>query len=177
MLADTEFIILPYASQRGRSILHRLAEELSSGEWDMFHGAVAFAKQSGNDRRLLDALAAFAERGGSISLTIGADVFGPTSRGTEYAAVETLLETFKPFPEAKLYLYHEGRRTFHPKLYLFSREAAGRALVIVGSSNWTEGGLAENVEANVSVRFDLNQKDHRIEFDEIKGILERYWTE
>jgi HKD family nuclease len=177
MLADTEFIILPYASQRGRSILQLLVEELSSEAWSAFYGAVAFAKQSGNDGRLLDALAEFAKRGGTISLTLGADVFGPTSRGSEYDAVETLLETLDPYPQAKLYLYHESRRTFHPKLYLFAHENAGRAMAVVGSSNWTEGGLAENVEANVLVRFDLAQKEHKSAFDEVKGTLERYWTE
>jgi HKD family nuclease len=177
MLAETEFIILPYASQRGRSILHLLVEELRNSEWDTFRGAVAFAKQSGNDVRLLEALAEFAKGGGTISLTVGADVFGPSSRGSEYDAVETLLETFNPYPAAKLYLYHEGRRTFHPKLYLFSNETAGRAMAIVGSSNWTEGGLAENVEASVLVRFDLTQEEHRTTFDEVKGTFERFWTE
>lgn len=177
MLAETEFIILPYSSQRGRSILHILIEELSSGEWNTFGGAVAFAKQSGNDVRLLEALAKFAAGGGAISLTIGADVFGTTGRGSEYDAVATLLETLHPYPEAKIYLYHEGRRTFHPKLYLFSNETAGIAMALVGSSNWTEGGLAENVEANVLVRFKLNQPDHRIAFDEVRGTLDRYWTE
>jgi HKD family nuclease len=177
MLADIEFIILPYASQRGDSILKLLIKQLSSGTWDAFRGAVAFIKQSGNDERLLDALAAFAERGGTISLTVGADVFGPTSRGSDYDAVRTLLEIFDQYPAAKLYLYHEHGRTFHPKVYLFSNESQGRALAIVGSSNWTEGGLANNVEANVLVRFDLTQEEHKIAFDEVKGILERYWTE
>lgn len=177
MLADTEFIILPYASKVGRSILQILIEELSADRWDTFRSAVAFAKQSGNDTGLLSALAKFAERGGTISMTIGADVFGPSSRGSELSAVETLLETLKPYPAAKLFLYHEARRTFHPKMYVFSHEKENRALAIVGSTNWTEGGLSENVEANVLVRFDLTQKDHRICFDEVVETLERYWTE
>lgn len=177
MLADTEFIILPYASQNGRSILHLLAEELSSGTWDTFRGAVAFAKQSGNEERLLRALTKFAESGGTIALTIGADVFGRATRGSDYDAVKTILETLKPFPSAKIYLYHERYRTFHPKVYLFSNEPAGAALAIVGSSNWTEGGLVENVEANVVIRFDLAQAEHKMVFQEVKGIMERYWTE
>jgi HKD family nuclease len=177
MLAHTEFIILPYASKEGMSILHILVEELRNGGWEAFHGAVAFAKQSGNHATLLDALTTFARRGGTISLTVGADVFGATCRGSEYEAVETLLEKFEPYPAAKLYLYHERRRTFHPKLYLFSNEAEDRALAIVGSSNWTEGGLAENIEANVLVRFDLAQADHRAEFEKVKRTFELFWTD
>lgn len=177
MLAQTEFIILPYASKDGRSILHILVEELRDGGWRAFHGAVAFAKESGNDAALLDALTAFASDGGTISLTVGADVFGATTRGSEYEAVETLLQKFEPYPMAKVYLYHERRRTFHPKLYLFSNEAESRALAIVGSSNWTEGGLAENIEANVLIRFDLSQKDHIVEFEKVTQTFELFWTE
>lgn len=177
MLAETEFIILPYASERGRSILQLLANELSNGRWTAFRGAVAFAKQSGNDLRLLRALAKFAKGGGTVALTIGADVFGPSSRGSEYDAVKTLLETLEPFPDAKLYLYHERYRTFHPKLYLFSNCHTSRALAIVGSSNWTEGGLVENVEANVLVKFDLTQREHKIAFDGLVDTLESYWAE
>lgn len=177
MLADTEFIILPYASSEQQSILHILVNELNTGNWDSFLGAVAFAKQSGNDATLLDALTTFAEQGGAISLTVGADVFGASSRGSEYQAVETLLEKLEPYPTAKLYLYHEPRRTFHPKLYLFCNEPEERALAIVGSSNWTEGGLAENVEANVLIRFDLSQADHRTEFEKLKRTFELFWTE
>jgi len=177
MLAEIEFIILPYASQQGRSVLHLLVEELTNGGWSSFRSAVAFAKQSGNDVSLLAALAKFANDGGAISLTIGADIFGTTSRGSEYEAVETLLRTLDPYPNAKIFLYHEGRRTFHPKLYLFANEASGKAMAIVGSSNWTEGGLAENVEANVLVRFDLAEKEHRTAFDELVELLDRYWTE
>jgi HKD family nuclease len=177
MLAETEFVILPYASQRGRSLLHLLVRELRDGEWDTFRGAVAFVKQSGNYPHLLKALTLFAKRGGTISLTVGADVFGRKSRGSEYVAVAKLLKTFEPYSEAKLYLYHERRRTFHPKLYLFSNEPGKRALAIVGSSNWTEGGLAENVEASVLVRFDLTRKQHKDTFEELKDTFERFWSE
>lgn len=177
MLADTEFIILPYTSREGGSILHLLARELSSGAWDTFRGAVAFAKRSGNEKRLLKALTTFARRGGTIALTVGADVFGQTIRGSEYDALQTILHALEPFPSAKLYLYHERGRTFHPKLYLFSSESTGKALVIVGSSNWTRGGLIENVEANVLVRFDLTQQKHKAEFEKLTATMKRYWTE
>ncbi|WP_082820941.1 phospholipase D-like domain-containing protein [Gemmatimonas phototrophica] len=177
MLANTELIILPYSSKEGRSILQILVWELENGGWTSFRGAVAFARHSGNDVRLLSALSSFVERGASIALTLGADTFGTTGRGTEYHAVETLLRLFAPYPNAELFLYHEPRRTFHPKIYLFANEQEGRALSIIGSSNWTEGGLAENVEANVLITFDLTIADHLSNYQSLKGHFERYWSE
>jgi HKD family nuclease len=44
--------------------------------------------------------------------------------------------------------------TFHPKVYLFRNETAGR--VILGSNNLTSGGLEMNFEAAVIIDFDLN---------------------
>ncbi|MFW9973207.1 MAG: hypothetical protein ACFFDF_23690, partial [Candidatus Odinarchaeota archaeon] len=43
------------------------------------------------------------------------------------------------------------------KLYLFSNEEKSRALLILGSSNWSKGGLVTNVEANILVNFDLEK--------------------
>lgn len=173
--AVTEFLVLPYASSDGGSLVERLTRELSRDNWDRFWGAVAFANRTGNDIHLLDALSQFIEKGGTVSLTFGADVFGAASYGTELEAVRSLLTAIGTHERAKVFLYHERGRTFHPKMYIFSSEV--QALVIIGSSNWTRGGLAENVEANVAVHLDLTNDQHRLAFNELAALFQEYWTE
>jgi hypothetical protein len=88
-----ELLILPYASAAGRSLLQVLIEELRQGTWSRFQAAVAFAKASGNFPDLLDALRAFAEAGGRVELTFGADIFSGESRGSDLEAIEELVES------------------------------------------------------------------------------------
>jgi hypothetical protein len=46
-------------------------------------------------------------------------------------------------------MHRDPKSTFHPKLYLFDREAS--TVAIIGSSNLTAGGLSANIEANVRI--------------------------
>src|SRR5690349_17951107 len=123
MFVNVELLILPYAGA-GRTVLHRLIEELKSGRWASFAAGVAFAKDSGNYLELIQALTDFAKSGGRVDLTFGADSFAGDARGSEYKAIQTLVDAFKALPSARVFLYHERSRTFHPKVYLFSNEAA-----------------------------------------------------
>lgn len=154
MLAEIEFLIFPYASEK-RSLLHVLISEFGKPDWQHFQAAVAFAKSSGNKAELFDAMKGFSRRGGRIDLTFGADRFSGDGSGSEYVALQDVLVALGEEASVNVYLYHEPGRTFHPKLYLFSDEAEHRALVIVGSSNWTGGGFHNNVEANILLRLNL----------------------
>jgi hypothetical protein len=51
-----------------------------------------------------------------------------------------------------VYLFHDGKRTFHPKLYVIEDDR--RARLVIGSSNVTEGGLYTNFEASVAIDLD-----------------------
>ena len=52
--------------------------------------------------------------------------------------------------QADCRIYHSiGQQIFHPKLYIIERDHS--RIVYVGSSNFTRGGLAENVEVNARV--------------------------
>lgn len=177
MNTDAEIIIHPYSLQRDNSLLHLLVREFSSGAWEEFRGAIHFIKQSGNYQELFDAMKGFLEGGGRIQLTFGADVFGSRNPASEYDAVRELLHAFENYHQFSVYLYHEKGRTFHPKIYLFSAERAGRALLVVGSSNWSEGGFGKNVEVNIKVALDLRRPDHRASYGELLECFAAYWTE
>ena len=157
-------------------MLARLIAELSSGSWTRFRAAVAFARASGNDTRLMAALKAFADGGGDIQLTFGADTFAGNAKGSDYEAIEQILSALDP-QSVHVYLYHEGGHTFHPKVYLFDNCQEQGALLIIGSSNWGEGGLVTNVEANIVVHLDLSNESHATTYNRVAECFEMYWSE
>ncbi len=171
-----EVLLFPYDAAEGKSLIYRLIEELSSGGWTRFRAAVAFARESGNYQELLDALAYFASSGGIVSLTFGADTFGADS-GSDLQAIEQLVIQLEPYPNATIHLYHESGRTFHPKIYLFDNKTNEEALIAVGSSNWSYGGLAGNIEANILIHLSLDLEDDREIYNRIAYCFANYWTE
>jgi HKD family nuclease len=178
MKAEVDFTVLPYDSSERGSLSDILVDELQSEEWNRLQMAVAFAKNSlERHGLLLQTLQNFVREDGKLEVTVGADVFGGEAKGTDYDAVNRLLSIIEQSENAEFYLYHEGGRTFHPKVYFFSNEPENRALLIVGSSNLSDGGLRNNIEANVRVSFDLEEESHRQEYERIKEIFSKYWTE
>ena len=157
-------------------MLARLTAELNGGRWTRFRAAVAFARSSGNDGELIEALKSFSESGGVIGLTFGADTFAGETKGSDYEAVERVLTSVAP-ETTRVHLYHEQGRTFHPKVYLFDNSEKQQALLIVGSSNWGEGGLVTNVEANVAVHLDLSKSSHADLYAKVDDCFEVYWSE
>lgn len=173
MHGDAELIVLPYSAKNGQHLLDRLIEELESNCWTEFRAAVAFGSRSGNFPDLLDALREFAEAGNLITITFSAHQFGGGGYATDFEAVEELVDVFDPISTASIHLYREPGRPFHPKIYLFGNE--DRALIIVGSSNWGEGGLVNNVEANLALSLNLEEEDNRREYNTLVEYFERYW--
>ncbi len=177
MKTVSEVLIHPYGTDQGSTVLHVLIEEFSSSRWTLFAGAVHFAKLSGHYDSLIAAMRLFLEGGATLSVTFGADVFGADDAASDYSAIEMLLAEFEAYPEFKLFLYHEKGRTFHPKVYLFANEETDKALLIVGSSNWSEGGFANNVEVSVRLELDLAADDHRLVYDKLLSTIEQFWQE
>ncbi len=127
---------------------HQLGTVLSaclrSGEFGCFRIAVAWAKRSGLSR-IADDLRFFSEAGGDSVAIIGIDEGGATVEGLALA-----LELFR-----ETWVFHDGARTFHPKLYYL--EGSNSATLIGGSGNLTRGGLFTNFEAALSLHLDLNE--------------------
>jgi HKD family nuclease len=105
--------------------------------------AVAWARFGGL-ARIEDALEQLRRRGGTARAILGIDEGGATRPGLR-KAVDIFDEVFV--------LHDPSGRTFHPKVYL--AEGATKALLFVGSSNATAGGLFFNYEASVEGEFRL----------------------
>ncbi|MDK9674742.1 phospholipase D-like domain-containing protein [Propionibacterium freudenreichii] len=106
--------------------------------------AVAWAKRSGLGR-VWDALNDFRAQGGRVLLIVGVSEGGATKEGLELALGIA----------DEGYVFHDPRRTFHPKVYLAS--SSGKRSLMVGSSNLTAGGLSWNYEASVWVDLDAGE--------------------
>ncbi len=100
--------------------------------------AVAWAKRSGLGR-VWDALTTFREQGGQVLLVLGVSEGGATREGLELAL--GLAD--------HCYVFHDPRRTFHPKVYFANSE--DKRSLLVGSSNLTAGGLSWNYESSLWV--------------------------
>jgi len=177
MQAELEVLVQPYSLLEGRCLLVRLVEEFRAGNWEYFRAAVAFAKASGNYEELLLEMLQFAQRGGRIDATFGADTFGGEAAGSEYQAIKTIVDALAKEPSVRIFLYHENGRTFHPKVYMFSTSVEERALLIIGSSNWSTGGFWENIEVNVLIHLELNREDHGRCYQHLLSCFENYWSD
>lgn len=174
MRADLELMFLPYDDRSEKTLADVLVRELRGGEWAEFHAAVAFARQTGNFEELQAALQKFCDDGGTVKLTFGANTF-EHSEGSDYEAIQTLLTTLERYPNAHIFLFQDPRRTFHPKVYVFSN--VGSALLIIGSSNWSDGGFINNIEVNPVIRLNFDNKPEADFFARVIKIFDTYWTE
>jgi HKD family nuclease len=139
---------------------HLLAQ-LADGRWTEFRAAIAFVKRSGV-KHLAQALRSFTARASAV-IVVGVDHGGTSAEG--------LQDLFEAIGErGELYVFHNlNPSTFHPKVYYFRNDTA--AMVIVGSSNLTEGGLFTNYEASVVLRLDLTNEVDAIFARNIEAAL------
>ncbi len=106
----------------------------------------AWAQESGI-KHLVPVVNEVRSRGGVAEAILGVDQGIATAEGLTLA-----LSTFD-----RVYLFHDGSRTFHPKLYAIENQRQAR--LIIGSSNVTEGGLFDNFEASVELDLDRTSSE------------------
>ncbi len=147
-----------------------IERELRNGGWTRLTVVVAFAKMSGV-RYVEGLLHGFVSAGGRVDITVGIDMLGST-----YDAAWYLMNAVAPGGRLLLGSAEPGA-TFHPKVFVFSDGAptdpnptralrsASRALVVVGSSNLTRGGLHTNDEASIVWRPELARADEASAWD------------
>lgn len=138
---NIHFVGQPFKQQR---TLLDFIEHAKDGGFDELKITVAWAKRSGLGR-IWDALEEFRSWGGTVTLIVGVSEGGATREGLELALQAS---------DAS-YVFHDPRRTFHPKVYFAS--SSGQRSLLVGSSNLTAGGLAWNYEASVWMEFKADE--------------------
>lgn len=141
---STQFISQPQDAFRLGDFL---LEGFAQPDWTEFRGASAFVKRSGT-KHIKGAMKAFVARGGVIRFTAGVDAGGTSEQG-----LRDLLDAVDN--GTGIFVYGNGSSsTFHPKVYLFRNNQA--AHLVVGSGNFTEGGLYTNYEASILLKLDLS---------------------
>lgn len=138
---ELRFVGQPFAAQPN---LVDFIEHARDSGFDELKIAVAWAKKSGLGR-VWDALTEFRDQGGEVTLIVGVSEGGATKEG--------LLLAMEVADHG--YVFHDPRRTFHPKVYFAS--SAGKRSLMVGSSNLTAGGLSWNYEASMWVDWDAGE--------------------
>lgn len=124
-----------------------IINSLESNNYNSFNAFVAFVSSSGL-KNIIDQLLAFKNDGREIKLFLGVNL-----NATSKEALELLLEN-----DIESYVvYSPNNIIYHPKIYAFEGDESKRA--IVGSSNLTESGLFQNVEASICVDFESDNEN------------------
>jgi HKD family nuclease len=124
-----------------------IINSLESENYSSFNAFVAFVS-TGGLKNIIDEMLAFKEAGGEVKLYLGVNL-----NATSKEALEKLLEN-----EIESYVvYSPNNIIYHPKIYAFEGNETTRA--IIGSSNLTESGLFQNIEASVCVDFESDDEN------------------
>ena len=124
-----------------------IIKSLESDDYNSFNAFVAFVS-TGGLKNIIEKMLAFREAGGEIKLYLGVNL-----NATSKEALEKLLEH-----EIESYVvYSPNNIIYHPKIYAFQGDETTRA--IIGSSNLTESGLFQNIEASVCVDFESDDEN------------------
>lgn len=124
-----------------------IINSLESKNYRSFNAFVAFVS-TGGLKNIIDQLLAFRKDGGDIKLYLGVNL-----NATSKEALEQLLAN-----EIESYVvYSPNNIIYHPKIYAFEGAETKRA--IIGSSNLTESGLFQNIEASVCVDFESDDEN------------------
>lgn len=114
--------------------------------------AVAFASTGGLSL-LKSGFQQCLDRNGRIEFLVGLDL-----SATDPEALWTLYQMSQINPNVSFYCFNRlgVGAMYHPKLYIANLNTT--AIIVVGSSNLTEGGLKENVEVNVLIEADVGEE-------------------
>ncbi|WP_424348153.1 phospholipase D-like domain-containing protein [Kocuria sp. CH-021] len=153
------FVAQPFDDEKN---LADFVEHVTRGGFTDVQVAVAWAKRSGLGR-VRDQIEAFRDSGGKLTMIVGVSEGGATKEGLELA-----LEL-----ASEAYVFHDPRRTFHPKVYLAVGDS--QQSLLVGSSNLTAGGLAWNYEASLWLDWSGVEPDSTVV--EVQAWFERLRSE
>lgn len=124
-----------------------IIDALESNNYTTFNAFVAFVS-TGGLKNISDQLIAFRQAGGRIRLYIGVNL-NATSQEALLKLLEIGIESYV--------IYSPNKIIYHPKIYAF--EGDRMIKTVIGSSNLTESGLFQNVEASVCVDFTIDDEN------------------
>lgn len=122
--------------------------------------------------RVEDKLTSFCENGGEVEIYIGLSM-GPDPNGIR--RLKRLQNQYPGLVSLKLINNERKVNLFHPKIYWFHSDTQHR--IIIGSPNWSDLGLENNVEAFSIITESLDKgepseflTEMRDAFDEVRGL-------
>jgi HKD family nuclease len=124
-----------------------IIDSFQSKHYNAFNAFVAFVSVGGLNN-IIEQLVEFRENGGKIRLYLGVDL-----NATSKEALEKLLE----LGIESYIIYSPNSIIYHPKIYAFEGHTVTRA--IIGSSNLTQSGLFQNIEASVCIDFANDEEN------------------
>ena len=146
--------------QNDSSVGSELLKSFADKDFDEFRCLVGFASAKGIEL-LSDALSSFRVNFSKFQIIVGID-----EGGTPVDALRKLIEL-----NLNIKIYHSPVLTiFHPKIYIFN--GTTKCKIIVGSSNLTQQGLFQNIEASLMIYFERpDQNGDKVLFD-----LDKYFA-
>lgn len=137
-----QFIGQGYNFGANTSVAQVLIEALQNNTYHTFKCMVAFASPSG-----VSGLTQHVNNS-RVHIQNTRVIIGIDQNATSRDALESLLQW-----DADSYIFFTVQRNiFHPKVYIF--EGENEVLIIIGSNNLTQMGLARNIEASVVITFN-----------------------
>ena len=131
--------------------------------------AVAFFKKSGLDL-IINEIEEALKRKTIITIVCGLDFYQ-----TEPEALKTILALSKQYSNCKLLIHnHKKSITFHPKFFSFT--TSKETHLIIGSANFTKGGLKSNIEVSLATNFENNSKQYK-ELSNLINSIKKQATE
>jgi HKD family nuclease len=152
------FLGQPFDDRNRLGILLRDALAQAESFWVL----AAWAQVSGL-RFLGSPLRGLRSRGGRSELIVGIDGGIATREGLDLA--NELFDTVDVFHDIEA-------RTYHPKI--FCVECEDKSVVIVGSSNLTEGGLFRNYEGNISLTLNHGNPQEARLLEDVRAFRDQF---
>ena len=135
-----------------RNLLNILKPSISKANEIKF--GVAFVKYSGFSL-IEEDIRECLKKNGKIEFILGLDF-----RTTDPKALRTIFEMTKVESNIKLFCFSDPSTNdtpiYHPKIYILKEK--DKAVISIGSSNLTRGGLKDNVEVNAIIKANIKEE-------------------
>ena len=153
-----EFVGQGLYDEENNTCGNQICSALKSDFFTEMNFFVAFLRKTGL-AKIIKFIKQAKKDGKNITFFVGID-----QKVTSKEALKKLIEL-----EVPAYIYNSQSYIYHPKVYLFEGKDKNR--VIVGSSNFTNSGLFNNLESSVLLDFTSQDKSGMKFLNQLKGYF------